>query len=225
MGNQFFHAKPITQPEDIKPFLAKQERHWKKGYSAYELAYSWVKAEGIPASVNALLQQAPELQDMELIEAFFEKETPLRSFGRPSQTDILALIGDGAQYIVLGIEGKVNETFGPLVSEWLIEASPHKQTRLAVLCETLGLVGKDISSLRYQLLHRTAATIYEAQRYKTSQALMLVHSFSPNHLWFDDFQKFANAIGAPVARVNELSAPITLENMKFQLGWVADKIS
>ena len=32
---------------------------------------------------------------MELIEGFFEKETDFRSRGRPSQTDLLALIGDG----------------------------------------------------------------------------------------------------------------------------------
>ena len=103
---------------------------------------------------------------MELIEGFFEKETDLRSRGRPSQTDLLALIGDGEGFAVLGVEGKVDEPFGPLVSEWLTEASANKRARLSVLQETLGLADHNVSNLRYQLLHRTTAAIYEAQRYK-----------------------------------------------------------
>ena len=112
MTDRLFYAEPIKRPEDIIPYLAKQERHWKKGYSAYELAYSWVGAKGIPDPVVAVLHQAEEFQGMELIEGFFEKETHLRSRGRPSQTDLLALIGDGEGFAVLGVEGKVNEPSG-----------------------------------------------------------------------------------------------------------------
>ena len=162
MTDRLFFAEPIKRPEDIIPHLAKQERHWKKGYSAYELAYSWVGAKGIPNPVVAVLHQAEEFLGMELIEGFFEKETDLRSRGRPSQTDLLALIGDGEGFAVLGIEGKVDESFGPLVSEWLVDASANKRARLSVLQETMGLADHDVSNLRYQLLHRTAAAVYEA---------------------------------------------------------------
>ena len=106
MIDRLFFAEPITRLEDIIPYLAKQERHWKKGYSAYELAYSWVGAKGIPDPVEAVLHQAEEFRGMELIEGFFEKETDLRSRGRPSQTDLLALIGDGEGFAVLGVEGQ-----------------------------------------------------------------------------------------------------------------------
>ena len=181
MTDRLIFAEPITRPEDIIPRLAKQERHWKKGYSAYELAHSWVGAKGIPDPVVAVLHQAEEFRGMELIEGFFEKETDLRSRGRPSQTDLLALIGDGEGFAVLGVEGKVDEPFGPLVSEWLTDASANKRARLSVLQETLGLADHNVSNLRYQLLHRTAAAIYEAQRYKVRRALMFVHSFSEGH--------------------------------------------
>ena len=208
MTDRFFFAEPIKRPEDIVPRLAKQERHWKKGYSAYELAHSWVGAKGIPDPVVAVLHQAEEFRSMELIEGFFEKETHLRSRGRPSQTDLLALIGDGEGFAVLGVEGKVDEPFGPLVSEWLTDASANKRARLSVLQGTLGLADHNISNLRYQLLHRTAAAIYEAQRYRVRRAVMLVHSFSEGHSWFDDFRAFADAIGTPVSSTNEISAEV-----------------
>ena len=178
MTDKFFYADPITKPEDVIPRLAKQKMHWKKGYSAYELAHSWVRAKGIPCPVAAVLHQVADFRRMELVEGFFEKDTDLRSREQPSQTDLLALIGDGDGFAVLGIEGKVDEPFGPLISEWLVNASPTKQTRLSELRKTLGLTGCDVSNLRYQLLHRTAAAIYEAQRYKVRRAVMLVHSFS-----------------------------------------------
>ena len=225
MTDRLFFAEPIKRPEDIIPHLAKQERHWKKGYSAYELAYSWVGAKGIPNPVVAVLHQAEEFLGMELIEGFFEKETDLRSRGRPSQTDLLALIGDGEGFAVLGIEGKVDEPFGPLVSEWLVDASANKRARLSVLQETMGLADHDVSNLRYQLLHRTAAAVYEAQRYKIRRAVMLVHSFSDGHSWFDDFRAFADAIGTPVSGTNELSTKVGVEGISLRLGWVADEVS
>ena len=224
MTDRLFFAEPITRPEDIIPRLAKQERHWKKGYSAYELAHSWVGARGIPDPVVAVLHQAEEFRGLELIEGFFEKETDLRSRGRPSQTDVLALIGDGEVFAVLGVEGKVDEPFGPLVSEWLTDASANKRARLSVLQETLGLEDHNVSNLRYQLLHRTAAAIYEAQRYKVRRALMFVHSFSEGCSWFDDFRVFADAIGTPVSGTNELSAEVEVEGVSLRLGWVADEI-
>ncbi len=224
MSDKFFHADRLAHPEDVKKHLAKPD-HWKKGFSAYELAYSWMTANGIPGAVRAVLDQAAEFRRMELVEGFFEKDTDLRSRGRPSQTDLLALIGDGDGFAVLGIEGKVNEPFGPLISEWEVNASANKQTRLSKLRETLGLKGADVSTLRYQLLHRTAAAVYEAQRYKVRQAVMLVHSFSESHCWFDDFQAFADAMGTPVSSTNELSAEVEVESISLRLGWVADKVS
>ena len=141
MTDRLFFAAPITRPEDIIPYLAKQERHWKKGYSAYELAYSWVGAKGIPDPVVAVLHQAEEFRGMELIEGFFEKETDLRSRGRPSQTDLLALIGDGEGFAVLGVEGKVDEPFGSLVSEWLVDASANKQAATVGSSRDIGACG------------------------------------------------------------------------------------
>jgi hypothetical protein len=187
------------------------------------LAQSWVNAGGIPVPVQQVTDQAAEYQGAHLIEGFFERETQLRSKGRPSQTDLLALIKSASGYAVLGIEGKVNETLGPLVQEWLVDASPGKLTRLEILCGTLGLDRESVGHLRYQLLHRTCAAIYEAQGYAVDHAAMLVHSFSTNHAWFDDFRAFTDALGVPVDAVNRISDPIEREGIKLRLGWVSDQ--
>ena len=55
------------------------------------------------------------------------------------------------------------------------------------LCALLGLGELPHPQIRYQLLHRTASAIIEARRFKTDEAAMIVHSFSPSKMWFDDF--------------------------------------
>jgi len=220
-ATMFFLGSPVKKPEDTIVALAQGEKHWRKGYSAYELAYSWVGAGDIPARVRAVLDQAPELVGARLVEAFFEKETELRSRGRPSQTDLLALIATAHGFAVVGIEGKANEPFGQLVRDWR-DGGQGKETRLGVLCETLDLDFDAVGPLRYQLLHRTVATIYEAQRYGADCAAMLVHSFSAGHRWFDDFQQFAAALGIPVSQSDEMSGVIVREGVTLRIGWVSD---
>ena len=223
MTDRLFFAAPIARPEDIIPYLAKQERHWKKGYSAYELAYSWVGAKGIPDPVVAVLHQAEEFRGMELIEGFFEKETDLRSRGRPSQTDLLALIGDGEGFAVLGVEGKVDEPFGPLVSEWLVDASANKRARLLVLQGTLGLAGHNVSNLRYQLLHRTAAAIYEAQRYKVRRAVML-GTRSPKIIAGSTIFGRSPTPSAHLSPARMSFPRRSRLKVSLRLGWVADEV-
>ena len=57
MTYRFFHADPIRKPEDVIKYLAEGEKHWKKGRSAYELAYSWIKAGDIPGTVREVLNK------------------------------------------------------------------------------------------------------------------------------------------------------------------------
>ena len=86
----------------------------------------------------------------------------------------------------------------------------------------MGLNIAEVSGLRYQLLHRTVSAIYEAQRYRTDQALMLVHSFSRNCSWFDDFADFSAHMGIPVSQPNEISDAKDCEGVNLRLGWVKD---
>jgi len=95
--------------------------------------------------------------------------------------------------------------------------------RLNVLLEVLKIDPSESDGLRYQLFHRTAASIFEAQRYGAGQALMLVHSFSPADASFDDFVRFAKALGTPIVAPNNVSSEVNLGGVRLRLGWVRDK--
>lgn len=128
----------IERPEEIIPRLGKQELHWKKGRSAYELATSWMTVKSFPSPVMAVLEQTGEWRGAVLLEAIFERETALGSRGRPSQTDLLAVVALPTGNAILGVEGKVDEPFGPKVRDWLGGTeNSNRHRRLNVLCETL----------------------------------------------------------------------------------------
>lgn len=78
---RFFYAQDIVRPEDLIPRLARGERHWRKGYSAYELASAWIGAGGIPPTVRAVLDTCPDYRAAELVEGLFEREVDLRTPG------------------------------------------------------------------------------------------------------------------------------------------------
>lgn len=220
--SRFFYAHEIGKPEDVIPYLAKQEHHWRKGYSAYELAHSWVNACDIPASVRAVLDTCPDYAGAHIIEGLLEREVDLRTPGRRSQTDLLAFVKLTHGNTVVAVEGKVDEPFGELVSVWN-DYSTGKECRLKALCMSLGLRVADVGDIRYQLLHRTASAIYETQRYRTKQALMLVHSFSATDTSFGDFQAFAELMGTPVRTVNQVSEERECEEVRLRLAWVKDQ--
>ena len=104
---------------------------------------------------------------------------------------------------IIAVEGKVEESFADCVGDW--NTTPGKQRRLEGLCGTLGLDIASVGAIRYQLLHRTASAIYEAKWYRCRHALMLVHSFSPTHRWFEDFVAFSCALGIPTRKIGQCS--------------------
>jgi len=159
-----------------------------------------------------------------LVDGFLERQVDLGSAGRPSQTDLLAVIGLERHIAIFAIEGKAGEPFGELVSKWLDE-SDTKSKRLDALCETLGLSVQQTLPLRYQLLHRTASAIYEAKRYRTNLAGMLVHNFAAEQAGYSDFCAFAQALGASETKAGVLHGPLACDGVSVYLGWVDDPAS
>ncbi len=216
---------PIAKPEDVKPYLGKPY-HWREGRSAYEAANSWFAANDIPAAVRDVLRSDPALSDAALVSATFERQTALDGFGRPSQTDVLALAKIPSGLAVLGIEAKVDETFGPTVEEWRKDASPGKVARLAGLLARRELDTADVGLLRYQLLHRAVATLLEATAAGAKDAALVVQSFSPPAIraGFADFQRFAAALGLSIDAPGRLSSAVIRSGVRLRLGWAQDRI-
>ena len=180
----------LKKPADVIPHLGKPT-HWKQGRSAKALADSWHAANGLPERVLAVLSQAPEYAGVQLVDGWLERSTDLGDGrGSHSQTDLLALVDIGAELAVLAVEAKVTEPFGPLVCEWLKNDQHGKRQRLVGLCKLLELDISGVSELRYQLLHRTAAALLEAKRFKLSAAALVIHSFCPAATGLDDFRRF-----------------------------------
>jgi hypothetical protein len=210
---------PATSADQWAQFLAEPSKQWRTGYSARTLAYSWQEATGFPAEVRAAFAAHPDFAGIELLLALPEHRVHLPGGSRPSQNDIWVLARADDKLVSIAIEGKVAEPFGPTVGEWLKEPSAGKENRFGFLKAALRLTGPVPEALRYQLLHRTASAVIEAKRFRAQHAVMLVHSFSQTHQWFEDYAAFAALLGAEVG-VNRIVSAGERDGVQLHLGWV-----
>jgi hypothetical protein len=215
-----FHV-PVLEPEDVVRHLGKQERHWKQGRSAHALAYVW-QGPGFPPAVDQVLKTLSVFKSAQLIDAFLERQTDLGTPGRPSQTDLLAIVGLNNGLSVIAVEGKAGESFGKHVRQWR-DGSPNKEKRLEGLCALLGLSCDAVMPLRYQLLHRAASALLESKRYQAKNAVLLVHSFSDDQDGFQDFSTFLQALGFEKPKPGELTGPMKVGGIPLFAGWVEDR--
>lgn len=59
----------------------------------------------------------------------------------------------------------------------------------------------------------------EAERFHASCSMMLVHSFSREHKWFEDYQAFLGLFGKD-GGPNSITQLNSLDGMKLYAGWV-----
>lgn len=147
-----------------------------------------------------------------------EWEVELPGGDRPSQTDILAICRNGSGLVVLGVEAKANEPFGPTLGEKRSEASGGQLERIAYLEDLLGKIEPFAENIRYQLLHRTASALLTAREFHAAVAAMIVQSFSLEGRWREDFDNFVEAVGA-VKLVEELYEINQESGPRMLLGW------
>ena len=214
-----------SSPEDWKSKLADPNKHWKFGYSARTLAYSWMEAQGFPISVRDVFQKSdyPLFRNIEFLLGIIEHEVPLPGGRHPSQNDIFVLAKSQKNLVSIAVEGKVSESFGKNIAEWFKNESAGKAVRIKFLCETLGLNKDSIQGIRYQLLHRTTSALLEARRFNASTALMLVHSFSQKNDGFHDYSRFAKHLGVMTPQLNTLHFAKRIDNIDLYLAWVTGK--
>jgi hypothetical protein len=211
---------PTGGPEGWRALLADPPKHWVRGRSARTLAHCWEAADGWPPEVRRALSSSADLNGLEPLYGFPEFKVPLPGGSRSSQTDLMVIARGADGLVVVAVEGKVDEPFGPYVEEWLGDApSKGKVTRLQYLCDLLGLDPVEVVGIRYQLLHRTASALIEASRIGAATALMLVHTWGTKPASFDDFSAFANLLGSKVAA--GATAVTSVDSPRLYLGWAA----
>jgi hypothetical protein len=131
---------------------------------------------------------------------------------------VIGKAADG-ELAVLMVEGKVNEPFDQTIAEWLVNASGNKRARLAGITRLLGLPNDLPPTVRYQLLHRTAAAVIEAEALNARHAVLLVHSFSAEDRWFSDYAAFAALFGV-VVQPQQIVTLQQLGPITLYAGWV-----
>lgn len=212
---------PTRSIDDRKRLLADPELHWKAGRSAHSLAAAWQDAQGFPRSFREAFGRAGLA--LEMLIGLPEHRVPLPGGTRASQTDLFVLARDtrDGSIVAIAVEGKVSESFGPIVGDWLRDDEAGGKTeRLAFLLDTLGLDDSaGVQHLRYQLLHRTASAVIEARRFNAGRAMMIVHSFSAGADGYDDYAAFAQAVGA-TPEVARMSRGRDVGELELWTGWV-----
>jgi len=211
---------PANNPEDWKPLVGPE--NWKTGYSAKALAYCWQEANGFPECVRGVFKKSGIrlFQNIELLLAFPEHKVPLPGGRRASQNDIFILAKRNNQLISITVEGKVSEPFDKTIAEWKSVKGKGKEIRLKFLCDKLQLDEGQIDHIRYQLLHRTASAIIEAENFNAQNALMLVHSFSQFDEGFSDYSKFLALFGLKEIQPDSLVGPRNINRINLYFGWV-----
>jgi hypothetical protein len=212
---------PVRSADDWKAYLAKPERHWKKGHSAWALAHCWHKAQGFPEEVIRVFQSSG-IKDLERIRPLLilpEHTVSLPGGRRASQSDIWVLARSGDDLVSITVEGKVRESFGETVGRWLKDASAGKRKRLDCLMHVLGFAEQPPSGTRYQLMHRTASALIEANEFTAAHAMMMVHSLSDADDGFEDYAAFVSLFGAD-AQVNGITPVGQRKGVDLYLAWV-----
>ncbi len=157
-------------------------------FAVYELARLWLDDAGLTA-LRTVLDLVPATSGFVPERGIADARTTFDQYGGPQNHDLL-LIGDAAGgRTVVGIEGRVNESFGQTLAEY-DEAASRKSVRgeatnaaerLDNLTQALGgwiLPDDDLDqrrSLRYQLFTALAGTIAAAGDESAKQAVFCVH--------------------------------------------------
>lgn len=212
---------PSAGPGDWKCLLANSEKHWARGKSARTLAHCWEDCEGLPAEVCTVFKQTEALQDIEPLLALPEWKVRLPGSGKTSQADLWVLAKTRTPHglVSIAVEGKVDETFGPTLERWRAGASDGKQKRFEYLLSCLGLESDPPGQIRYQLMHRAASAVIEAERFGAVAAVMLVHSFSRTNKWFGEYREFCRLFEIE-AEIGVLGTTQARDELPLHFGWV-----
>lgn len=225
----------VAQWLDIAP-PREGAKQWKDGRSAKELARAWFRqpVAAVPEELRQLFETNAATRGLHVATALAEWTTTLGDDDeREGRNHDLLLLGTvGQRRVVVGIEAKADEEFGPRVEDRLNAAAAKNAEpgrsrtsivpeRIDRLCQMLfGRAPDDLGALRYQLLHALAGTILEAQRRDAALAVFVVHEFvghscrtaalDRNHRDLERFVAALSPESLPQLQAEHLVGPIHL---------------
>jgi hypothetical protein len=211
---------PASSFEEWRGFTAQPDKHWVPGRSAMAIAEAWHNADGFPPPVGAVFRAAgAPFDSLKPLLVIPEHKVPLPGGSRDSQNDVWVLARHMKGLASITVEGKVSETFGETLADWSKDASPGKRERLEFLTRTIGVRIEPHGSIRYQLLHRAASALIEAERFCADTAVMLVHSFSSEDIGLADFRAFTRlfCVSSLPDELVRLSQP---SGIPFYAAWI-----
>lgn len=217
---------PTKNVESWKELLADREKHWRKEYSAMETALSWENKGDIPKEILNSLKLISDFEEVELLIAIPEYKVSLPGGTRPSQNDVFALLSTTKQLAVMTVEGKAKEDFDDTIRNWKRRTSEAGvKERLGFILKSIGIVDKDVDSLRYQLLHRMASAVIMASKFHAKSAIMLIQSFNnddtKNH--FSDFKDFLELYSITNVDKSKIYYLTDVNGVDLYAGWVFSK--
>lgn len=190
-------SKSGEQILSVEDWLAKAPpkqgaRHWKDYRSAKELAKAWFTRSNPapPEELSAYLQRSFPAGEITLTDAYPECIVTLDRFGGEQRnTDLLVFGTVGSQKLAISIEAKADEPFGDqFVGEYYDRRRTVPGSNLPARIDALSRaifnadLNPKIRSLRYQLLHATAAALIAAQQHDADVAIFVVHEFISDRL-------------------------------------------
>lgn len=213
----------------------KRDIQWQEGRSAWELARAWCHSgtPEIPTEIRELLESVEASNGLQVETAI--AECPIRfdaHAGEPRNAD-LALVGlaQGGR-VVVTIEAKADEPFGPLVGDALSDAfergvENHRSNGVRRIDDLAKALFKPrhgrqarVTDLRYQLLTAAAATVAFAREKQASVAVLIVHEFVTDKTQDDlhdrnaeDYRRFLNRLSGqdlPIRETSQLLGPFVL---------------
>ncbi|MBA4190611.1 MAG: hypothetical protein C0467_21710 [Planctomycetaceae bacterium] len=207
--------------------LTHSDGQWGSEASAFEAAVSWEWASqqpsGLPEPVERMFRVG-DFGDPVLLMAVAGHQVPVLGFGGGSKCDLWALLQTTAGAASLTVEVIARESFGfGTLRERLVGHTPRatadRERRWEFMRTHLPTAGPDAyMDVAYPLLHRCAAAVAEARRFRLKHAAFIVQAFGSPPERFEAFARFCSAINLTIER-NAL-ASVRVGEITLGIGWV-----
>jgi hypothetical protein len=205
--------------------LASPDCQWKRHFSAFETAVSWELASksksGIPAPIEKLFRESHYGEPL-LMFAVAEHKVDLCGGKAASQSDVWAVVNTSLGMLSLTVEAKAKEAFGDEILErWLVagkaEGSISNRKKRWEYVRSYLPKSDSFHQVRYQMLHRCAASVIEANRLGFQHAAFIVQAFDTPAESFQDYAVFCQALKIPAARGS--MATTAVNAICLSVGW------